>query len=188
MIKSNNNKVWNKKFILTNNGTPGGSTSVDSSGSLTSLTTVAQGTTQQTRVGNHAILKRVWGNICMYADSTDVQNNMRLMIISWTDATTPTMSDVLVSASAYTNCYYNLNNIENGKLRVLLDEHYPISYQGNGPKAKHVDLKLNMPLQWATTGSAAPIINGIYLVLVSDSSVVTHPSVQSSWVAVLDNE
>lgn len=52
MIKANTNKDWNKKYILSNSGVPGSSTSVDATGTVVSLSTVAQGTTNQTRVGN----------------------------------------------------------------------------------------------------------------------------------------
>jgi hypothetical protein len=188
IVKSLTAQEWNKKYILTNIGTPGASQSVDATGSISSLLTVAQGTTQQTRVGNYAVVKRVFGNISMYADSTDVQNTVRVLIVSWTDANTMTASDVLVSASAYHTCFYNLNNIENGKLKILHDSRHGINYNGTGPKVLHFDMRPNLKVQWNSTGSAAPISNAIYVMFVSDSSVATHPYVQSSFCCVIENE
>ncbi len=188
MIKANTSKDWNKKYILTNSGVPGSSTSVDATGTIVSLSTVAQGTTNQTRVGNFARLKRIWGNVSAYADSTDIQNTVRTIVFLWTDAATPTASDILVSATAYHTCYYNLNNIENGKLRILDDFRMGVNYSGSGPKVIHYDRKTDYALQWNSTGSAAPIVNAVYVYYVSDSSVATHPYVQSSWVCVIDNE
>lgn len=188
MINTAQHKEWNKKFILTNLGVPGSSQSVDANGVVTSLATVAQGTTNQTRVGNFARLKRVFGNISFYADSTDIQNTLRMLVCLWTDANAMTISDVLVSASAYHSCFYNLNNLENGKLKILDDFRVGVNYSGSGPKVIHYDKKLDHPLQWASTGSASPITNAVYVVLVSDSSVATHPYVQSSWCLTIDNE
>lgn len=188
MIKSSQYKEWNKKYILTNSGVPGSSTSVDATGTLVSLTTVAQGTTNQTRIGNFARLKRIFGNIACYADSTDVQNSIRVIFFLWTDAAAVTQSDVLVSASAYHTCFYNLNNIENGKLKILDDYHIGVNYSGSGPKVIHYDKKVDYALQWASTGSAAPITNALYVMYVSDSSVATHPYVQSSFACTIDNE
>jgi hypothetical protein len=188
MIKTNTAKEWNKKYILTNSGVPGSSTSVDATGTIVSLTTVAQGTTNQTRIGNFARCKKIWGNVSAYADSTDVQNTMRVIFFRWTDAATPTASDVLVSATAYHTCYYNLNNIENGKLQILDDFRMGINYNGTGPKTLHYERKTDFPLQWNSTGSAAPITNAVYVYFVSDSSVATHPYVQSSFAVLIDNE
>jgi len=188
MIKSSTAKEWNRKYILTNAGTPGSSQSVDATGALISLTTVAQGTTQQTRVGNFARLKEVYGRISMYADSTDIQNTVRVILFAWTDAAAPTSSDVLVSASAYHTCYYNLNNLENGKLKILADLREGVNYSGSGPKTISFNKKMNLPLQWSSTGSAAPITNAVYVMFVSDSSVATHPYVQSSFACLIDNE
>ncbi len=188
MIKSSTQKEWNRKYILTNSGTPGSSTSVDATGTIVSLTTVAQGNTQQTRIGNFARLKKIFGRISAYADSTDVQNTVRVILFTWTDAATPTASDILVSASAYHTCYYNLNNLENGKLKILEDVRLGVNYSGSGPKTLSFDKMCDIPLQWASTGSAAPITNGVYVYFVSDSSVATHPYVQSSFACLIDNE
>jgi len=188
MIKSSTAKEWNRKYILVNSGTPGSSTSVDSSGTIVSLTTVGQGNTQQTRIGNFARLREVYGRISCYADSTDVQNTIRVILFAWTDANTPTQSDVLVSASAYHTCYYNLNNLENGKLKILADLREGVNYSGSGPVTISINKKMNMPLQWASSSSAAPITNAVYVMFVSDSSVATHPFVQSSFACLIDNE
>lgn len=188
MIKANTQREWNKKYILTNLGVPGSSQSVDATGVVASLTTVAQGSTQQTRIGNYARLRRIWGNVSMYADSSDIQNSIRQLVVAWTDAAPLSVSDVLVSATAYHTCYYNLNNIENGKLKILSDTRVGVNYSGSGPKTLKIDMKVDMPLQWSSTGSAAPITNAIYVIYVSDSSLATHPYVQSSFCCQLDNE
>lgn len=188
MIASNTQKEWNKKYILNNIGVPGSSQYVNETGVITSLTTVTQGTTNQTRVGNYARLRKIWGRVTGYMDSNDVQNSIRMILFQWTDAAVPTASDILVSATAYHTCYYNLNNIENGKLKILIDSRKVGSYQGNGPVHWAIDLKVDSPLQWNSTGSAAPIVNALYVYFVSDSSLATHPYIQSSWCVSIDNE
>lgn len=189
MIKSATNNEMNKKYIINDYGVPGSSQTVNSTGTIGSLSTMGQGTTQVTRVGNYAVARKLYYNVVAYPDSNDVSNNIRVIIFSWTDANAaPAMSDVLHQAVNYHVSYYNLNNRENGKLRILKDFSMPVSYGGEGPKCVRGELQLNQKMQWGSSSSTAPVVGGLWVLFVSDSSVATHPYVQSEFVVTIDNE
>lgn len=188
MIQSNANKEWNKKYFLTNLGTSSATQSIDSSGTFASLSTIAGGSTNQTRVGNFVRAKKLWANIGVYASSSDVMNKVRVIIFAWTDAAAPSSTDVLISATALDACYYNLNNIEAGKIKILYDRTLSSNYSGTAPALAHIEMKMDLPMQWSSSSSSAPITNALYCFMVSDSTTSTHPYVISSFAVTVDNE
>jgi hypothetical protein len=187
MIKSNNNRQQNKKYALTVLGNPPSGGVVDSGATVQPLMAIGQGQTNQTRIGNMARITRIWGNINMYANSTDVMNSIRVIYFLWTDDSAAGVSDVLTNAANYTTSYYNLQNIQNGKLKILYDKNFMLNYGGVNQNCK-TDMKVNIPVTWASTSAFNPVVNGLNVLVVSDSTVAPHPYVISSYAVEFDNE
>ncbi len=176
MIKSTVNKSLTNKFILTATGTTVTPTSINNSGTMYSLDSVAQGSGNQARTGNNALVKEITYNGNFYADSTDVINNFRVVLFRWNDNTTAVAGDLFTSSN-YSTSYYNIDNIATGKLIILADRFINTGTTAGGSKSVNIHLKQNHRIQW-NSASAVPAIQGaLYLFIVSDSTAVPSPTV-----------
>lgn len=175
MINSLAQSEIERKYILNSLGTTTAQASVTSTGTIYALTAVAEGTGNQNRVGRNAVIKRIWGDLSFYADSTDVLNTCRIIIFRWTDLTAPTIGDVLQSSTNYVNSFYNLDYLHGPKLKILYDKKIAASYSGNGVALAKWDLHGKWPVQWNTSSASSAVVGGIFIVLVSDSTAVPSP-------------
>ncbi len=175
MIKSATAKDDTKKFILTATGTTVTPASITNTGTMYNLESVAQGSGNQARIGNNAIVKRIWYHGNLYPEgTTDILNVFRVVLFRWNDNTTAVATDVFTSSN-YSTSYYNIDNIHTGKLQILFDKAYDTGYTSSGPKSCKIDIKCNHPIQW-NSSSAVPAIQGsINLFIVSDSTAVPSP-------------
>ncbi len=176
-----------RKFWYTNLGTTAAPQSVTStgSGSIVSLTAIAQGLTNLTRVGNNATVKEINGKISFYPDSTDITNCFRLVIYKWTDTTSANTAAIFEIAGSLLVSPFNVNNIKTKKLQILYDRLFPTSYNGM-PKAATIKLKTHIPVSWSSTSAVAAITNDIGVCVVSDSTAVPSPQIISTWELLAD--
>lgn len=163
------------KYMLTSVGTVSVPQSITSSGSVFSLDSVAQGTTNQTRVGNNAYIKNIWINLNCYADSTDVINVFRILLVRWTDVANLTMPDVLTSNTNYINSFYNTFNISSGKLHVMADHTLNTGTTAGGSRHWRYDKEHYFTTKWNNTTAIPAIDNSLWLVVVSDSTAIPSP-------------
>jgi hypothetical protein len=140
------------------------------------LESVAQGSSNQARVGNNATIREITYNGNLYPDSTDGINVFRVVLFRWNDNTTAVAGDLFVSSN-YSTSYYNIDNIKTGKLEILFDESYATGTTSSGAKHVHIHKKGYWPIQW-NSASAVPAINGsMNLFIVSDSTAVPSPTI-----------
>ncbi len=171
MVKSAINSGLVRKYILTATGTVVTPASIDNTGTMYSLDSVAQGTGDQARTGNNSHVKEIWyhGQVV----NGDTTNTFRFVLFRWNDNTTATASDLFTSSN-YSTSYYNVINIKSGKLQILADRVISAPYV---KMHEIIRLKQNHPIQWGGS-SASPAINGaLYLFIVSDSTAASHPNV-----------
>lgn len=185
MIKSVVNNESVKKFILTATGTVITPASITNSGTMYNLESIAQGTGNQARTGNQAMVKNIWYRAHLYADSTDVINVFRVVLFRWNDNTTAVSTDVFTSTN-YSTSYYNIDNIHTGKLEILHDRSYPTGTTAGGAKVVTINLKQNHQMQW-NSASAVPAINGsLNLFIVSDSTAIPSPTIAGNVCLTLE--
>lgn len=156
------------KFIHTDHGV----TSVDWSGTLYDLCSIAQGDTDGTRDGDTIMPTSLYlrGSFVL-GDNT---NTMRFIIFRWLDSTTPAASDIFQGGLGSLFAPYSPMNVDGrAKFNVLYDQFIKL---GSGDNIQLLDQTLSLaakPIQYAagtTTGT-----NKIYAVVVSDSGAASHP-------------
>jgi hypothetical protein len=176
MINSATSYDAERKYILNSMGTATATSSIASTGTVYSFCSIAQGTGNQARIANNATATEIWGNLSAYADSVaDLNNMIRVIIFRFTDAATPVIGDVLQSSTNYVNSFYNIDNYKSGKLKILYDQKKGVGHNGPGPVNFQWDLKGKFAMQWNSASAVPPIIGGIFAVVVSDSTAVSHP-------------
>lgn len=181
--KLQNNLV--KKYILTATGTVVTPASITNSGTMYNLESVAQGSGNQARTGNNAIVKKIWYHGQLYPDSTDVNNQFRVVLFRWNDNTTAVVGDLFTSSN-YSTSFYNIDNIATGKLQILFDRNFTVCTPGKGSEFVNFNIKCNYPIQW-NSASAVPAIQGsLNLFIVSDSTAVPSPTVAGNACVLLE--
>lgn len=176
MISSSLAKESERKYWYTSTGTPSAPTSISSSGTFFTPLQVAAGTSNLTRVGNNAVVDELFMNLSLYADSTDGVNSFRVVIFEWTDLAGPTVASIFETTGNLINSYYSVNAIKTKKLRIIYDKKFTTGVTAHGPAQVEVRRKLNIPVQWPSTGTVDPIVGNTQLFVVSDSTAVTHPT------------
>jgi hypothetical protein len=181
--KLQNNLV--KKYILTATGTVVTPASITNSGTMYNLESVAQGSGNQARTGNNAIVKKIWYHGQLYPDSTDVNNQFRVVLFRWNDNTTAVAGDLFTSSN-YSTSFYNIDNIATGKLQILFDRNFTVCTPGKGSEFVGFNIKCNYPIQW-NSASAVPAIQGsLNLFIVSDSTAVPSPTIAGNVCVLLE--
>lgn len=109
---------------------------------------------------------------CFLADST---NAFRFIVFQWRDSGTPAPTGILNDGST-TNAPFGTRFWANKKnIKVLSDNLYNLNTQNN---SQVIDLYVpgtKCARTWFQTSSPTPQNNGIFILMISDSSTVTHP-------------
>lgn len=154
----------------------GAGVNYDYNGNIVSLSSVAQGDTDTTRDGDSLYIRsiRLMGDITV-ADST---NLYRVIVFQWLDDTTPVASDVLSSTYLGTAnaCNASYHHDQRKKFRIMFDKRYVLDSTDNTRLL--IDTKQLRPFVRKIQYTAATTTgtNKIWGLFVSDSSAVSHPS------------
>jgi len=162
------NKVFDLAVNLTN---------ATYAGSIIDLCAVTQGITEITRIGDELMPKRLLGRFQL--NNADTTNTYRCIIFRWkqNDTVAPTVGGILESSGPSTiqACYVPLNVNTRSTFEVLYDKTYCTYSNANQCKFFSFDLKLaKKKIEYSFSTTAGQ--NKIYMLLISDSSAVTHPT------------
>lgn len=156
---------------------PGLSLGVDTTGTVTDLTNIPQGTTDEYRIGDKVYLRSLRLNYQIKA--ADSVNYMRVAVFQWTDNTTadPTPTDLLQNVATYPiiSPWYH-DRIQAGVIKVLYDKvHYLDSDDSEAIAFVKINRGLRRHVQYVGGGPQG--VNKLYLFTISDSGVVSHPTI-----------
>ncbi len=155
--------------------------SVSTTPSLALLTQIAQGATDTTRNGDQVDLHRVDIRISAAIDGTvapDNYNVVRVILFQWHPqsgiSTLPATTDILQNATQPQLSSYNHDT--RWEYTILRDHTFSLSMEGSRVQT----IRWNFPrmthkLQFS--GGTTDGTNHLYLLMVSDSGTVDHPSV-----------
>lgn len=148
---------------------------------IVSLTDIPLGQTDNSRIGNHVHLKSLAGWFHFIAG--DATNTMRCILFKWKENdtyNTPTAAQILANGpTGAPDVFSSYNRDSPGNFTILKDWYMIGSTGTSSPfliQKKQLSIKLTGKAQfWSDVGTTGT--NKIYLMFISDSSAVTHPSV-----------
>lgn len=181
MIEARIHNVDELKY-KTNNTTYSPSTS----GTTTHLTSIAGGTTDSTRVGDAVTLESIevrFNGLCAssVAGSTEI-NAIRMLLIQWHPVSNAavTLADILLDNLAYWISPYDHDNQRAKLFTILRDETFSTDGYSRAGFTGHWMVNRGFQKKMCyIAGSSSNQSNGLYLMLVSDSSAVSHPAVNT---------
>lgn len=155
-------------------------------GSLSgAITAIAQGGTVNQREADRAMLTEVELRYSFIA--SDATQTMRIIVFQWksdNSADPPIVADILDLASATgTLANYNLS-AESNKFKILADRSVAMTLAGDAARIGRIRIfgkKLTKSLKF--NAGATTHDNGVYVLVISDSAVVAHPTY--SWESVI---
>jgi len=150
-------------------------TTVDTSGSISKLTSIAQGDTDSTRDGDALAIVRIQS--VMIAAVADTTNICRVVIFAWNSddgVEAPTMSSLFQTTSTAYISAFNRDNVRSKKLVVLYDTIMTLSSAGPMIKESRFEKKWKKH-QISFTATTTAGIGHIYAVYVSDSAGIPNP-------------
>lgn len=175
-----------KKNIELKHSSASLNTTASTTATLTQITSsIAVGTGDTSaRIGDRYLLKNmVIGFNVGLADATNI---IRCVLFQWNEASTPDSSvfedTATGGALGMTMGSFSRDKQQAGVLKIIKDWHFtlnsgnPSIYTGQ----KKIDLKSCKPVQMYG-GSATNGKGTLWLIYVSDSAAVSHPSFQSHW-------
>lgn len=152
---------------------------VDSTGSVTHVTDIAQGDGEGTRTGNSIFCRALnWKGQVFRTTSGNALQSFRIMVVQDGQQITdsgPGVTDILESATVYS--HLNKNTV--GRFKVLYNRVFLMS--STGELGKNVNINIPMRHHVRYNGSATSDIakGGLYVLLLSDQSSTNYPSIQS---------
>lgn len=171
-VKHIANTAGEKKYFAVSSGGP---QTVDSTGTITSISNIPQGDTDNTRDGDQAYIRSL--ELFWEADAADVFNVLRLLVVQWYPATTPLVTDILLTTGVdgFMSPY---NHDQRFQFRVIYDKRVTIST--DRPAANfRVRLRRFGRRRIQYLGGTTDGQNKLYLLKISDSGAVSHPFIQN---------
>ncbi len=159
------------------------STAIDYNGSIVSLSTIAQGDTGTTRDGTNIYTKSLQMKYKWVVG--DTHNMFRVVVFQWYAPTTPVAGDVIHSGSLATveAPLAPISTFKRTSFRILYDK-LMVGYNEAGGgvwsplQVNHLLLTKFGKRKIVYDDSAGTAYNKIYVLLLSDSSAVSHPTCQ----------
>lgn len=146
------------------------SESVDTTGTVISnLTTLSQGADKDNRNGSRVFPRAMYANFAIAG--ADTTNQIRIIFFRWQDDDTPGVSTILHDSDV--NSFYNTDHA--GKFNILFDKLYAVTTSGSQLVLEKFYIKLKQAITW--NASDGKEMGHIYMLLISDSSAATHPTV-----------
>lgn len=171
-VKAIANKAGEKKYFSVSSG---GFQTVDWSGTVTSISNIQQGDTDVTRDGDQAYIRSL--ELQWEASVGDTFNVLRFIVFQWFPATTPTVADILLTSGSNDGVLSPYTHDTRFQFKILYDRKMHLNT--NTPNMSYryriwKDFKYNR-IQYL--GGTTDGQNKIYVLKISDSGAITHPSV-----------
>jgi len=147
---------------------------VDFSGTVLSVFQPSQGTGDTNRIGDKTLLKHV--EVTYAVGAGDAQNIFRVMLIKWNQATTPVPSDILMGTGNTQAPLYPLLWDNRDKITVLYNRFHTLILNSSASLQQGT---FSIPIKGRVDfsgGGTTNAVNQLYLLVISDSGAVTHPS------------
>lgn len=172
------NRIETKQYF--NAFTPA---SLTNTASYFELLQPANGTTDITRIGDKVRPLRLEIGISLIV--SDVTQLIRLCVIQWFKNTTPTDAEVFNDTTNDTSKLMGAMNHDSQRskiLKVVWDRTYSLNTVSNTNKMirKNLNLSQLRPTSWIA-GASTNAIGGYFLVAMSDSSAIGHPTIAAAW-------
>lgn len=143
---------------------------IDTTGSVTLLTGVAQGDDVNNRQGNSVLGKTIYLRLITtrVAANTNPVNFGRVIIFKDMEntGTDPTIADVLQSATVISPL--NVDHV--ARYQILADRVLPLSLNGNEGSQHKFYLRVNDHVKYTGSGAAAIYKNQIYMIIIGDQA------------------
>lgn len=147
---------------------------------IISLSDIPLGQTDNSRIGNHVHLKSIQGHLNFIAG--DATNTMRCIIFKWKENdtfNTPTVGQLLASGPTGAADVFSTYNRDSPANYQIIADWFMVGSTGTSSpfliQKKQINKKLTGKIQFYSDVGASGT-NKIFLLALSDSSAVTHPS------------
>lgn len=160
----------------------GGNYQIDTNGTVVALTNIPQGSDDQSRDGEQ--IRLIKSSLRIVVKNGDNQNFLRFIIFRWLDNTNlalPTIPQVLqgsASVGAGILSDYNFDNKRAGQFQVLYDKVFTVAT--GGPSIvfkKDKSYYPTIPINFTDINGQNHGTGKLYLLMLSDSNAVAHPTV-----------
>lgn len=178
-------KDQEKKFKLS---TSNGPQTVDSTGTVTCLSIITQGDSDEERIGDQLYLRSI--QIMWNAEIADTFNYLRLIIFQWfpqvtdTQNSPPTIANNILFAGTSAQENYNMPYYHDSRylFRILYDKTVTVSTDFPCTKRfVHTITKgFKRKLQYFASSSTNGM-NQIFVLKISDSTAASHPEINSAF-------
>lgn len=143
------------------------------------LSNTSQGDTGGSHIGDESTMRNL--ELRLIASVADATNSVRVILFRWKPNigyVAPGAGSVLKDASSPGNLTSLYLEDGEDQYQVMYDEVFLLAAAGGNPEqvSRHIRRKFTLKCDFLTSTSNAS--NMIYLMLLSDSSATTHPSVQ----------
>lgn len=172
-IKRVANMGAEKKYFYV---TSGGPQTVDSTGSITSVSDISQGDTDITRDGDQVYLRSI--EFVWEADVADTFNQVRFIVVQWYPPTTPVVSDVLIGTGT-TTFFMPYNHDKRFNFKILYDRTVTVDTNTPSKLSRKIQVIRGFRRRIQYLGGATDGTNKIYVLKISDSGAASHPLVDN---------
>lgn len=150
-----------KYFDVSTSGT------ITSTGTLTALNGINQGTNPNDRVGDKLKTVSSFLRLAMTVNATATTNFLRVIIFrdKQTNLSVPGVTDVLQSASFMSP----LNNSYSMRFKVYFDKTYAFDAESAGTQVDKIYRRMKFKTEYST-GSTGIRTNGLFILLISDQA------------------
>lgn len=148
-------------------------TSVDFSGAVYDLSLVPQGDTDSSRDGDQIEIESI--DFAFNLATGDAQQLMRLLLFCWKPNNVPSVTSILLGTGSTEAPLQRYNTDQRQQYTVLHDELFNLNTVSTPTIARQVRLNARRYAQFIAGSTAGT--NHIYVLIVSDSGAVTHPTI-----------
>lgn len=186
LIKQTTVKLAEKKYRLS---TSNGGQTVDATGTVTCISNIPQGDSDEERIGDQIYLRSI--EVMWDAVVYDTYNFLRLMIIQWfpqvtdTSGTSPISiaNNILFDGTSdvenYNMPYYHDNRYQ---FRVLYDKTITVNTDMPATRRHHFHITKGFKRKIQYYGSSTTNgMNQIFVIKISDSTAASHPTINSAF-------
>lgn len=143
------------------------------------LTNTSQGDSGGTHIGDESVMKNL--ELRFIASVADATNSVRVILFRWKPNigyVVPGAGSILKDANSPSNLTSLYQEDGEDQYQIMYDELFLLAAAGGNPEQISRRIRRNFNIRCDFLTSTSNSSNMIYLMLISDSSTTTHPSVQ----------